>query len=61
MRAVDRSNAAALLLCLLGNLVPKAVTKTLGGDTATQGKGTFPVFVLRRCSVVVQANAGAAR
>ncbi|XP_024917239.1 protein FAM171A1 [Cynoglossus semilaevis] len=36
MRAVDRSNAAALLLCLLGNLVPKAVTKTLGGDTATQ-------------------------
>ncbi|XP_058503275.1 protein FAM171A1 isoform X1 [Solea solea] len=36
MRAVDWSSTAAILLCLLGNLVSKAVTKTSPEDTATQ-------------------------
>lgn len=43
MRAVDWT--AAVVLCLLGYLVCKAVTKTLPGDTATEGKSTFNVII----------------
>ncbi|XP_035527986.1 protein FAM171A1 [Morone saxatilis] len=36
MRAVDGSGTAAIVLCLLGSLVSKAVSKTLPEDTATE-------------------------
>ncbi|XP_038567419.1 protein FAM171A1 [Micropterus salmoides] len=36
MRAVDRRRTAAIVLCLLGYLIPKATTKTIPEDTATE-------------------------
>lgn len=58
MRTVD-CRTAAIVLCLLGYLVSKAVTKTLREDSATEGKCFIlfyffsPPFALFRRTLLV--------
>lgn len=53
MRTVDWRRIAAIVLCLLGFFVSKAVCKTLREDAATEGKCALNVHSLCSLNLLV--------